>query len=179
MAGPVSRDLGEPIQRTRQFIIHSKQRRKMKNTLQFDFIVDKQKNTITVRREFAAKRQLVWDCHTKSELLDQWFAPKPLTTKTKTMDFREGGHWHYAMVDPDGQEYWGRMDYQTIRPIDHYTALDGFSDQSGALNTELPRSNWDVTFTDASQRTLVQTIVTYKSSDDLQKVIDMGMKEGL
>jgi uncharacterized protein YndB with AHSA1/START domain len=42
-----------------------------------------------------------------------------------------------------------------------------------------PRSTWDVTFTDAPERTLVQTIVTYKSSDDLQKVIDMGMKEGL
>jgi uncharacterized protein YndB with AHSA1/START domain len=72
-----------------------------------------------------------------------------------------------------------RMDYQTISPIDHYTALDGFSDETGAVNAELPRSNWDVTFTDASGRTLVQTIVAYKSSDDLQKVIDMGMKEGL
>jgi uncharacterized protein YndB with AHSA1/START domain len=65
----------------------------MKNTMQFDFIVDKEKNTLTVKREFAANRQLVWDCHTKSELLDQWFAPKPLTTKTKSMAFRDGGHW--------------------------------------------------------------------------------------
>ena len=28
------------------------------------------------------------------------------------------------------------MDYQTISPIDHYTALDGFSDESGALSSE-------------------------------------------
>lgn len=33
----------------------------MANNLQFDFIVDKEKNTITVKREFAAGRQLVWD----------------------------------------------------------------------------------------------------------------------
>lgn len=152
----------------------------MKADLQFDFLVDKENNTLTVRREFAARRQLVWDCHTKSELLDRWFAPKPLTTRTKFMDFREGGHWHYAMVDPDGQEYWGRFDYQTISPIDSYTALDGFCDESGTLNPELPRSNWDVTFTDAADlRTLVQTIVSYKSADDLQKVIDMGMEEGM
>lgn len=152
----------------------------MKADLQFNFLVDKENNTLTVRREFAARRQLVWDCHTKSELLDRWFAPKPLTTRTKFMDFREGGHWHYAMVDPDGQEYWGRFDYQTISPIDSYTALDGFCDESGTLNPELPRSNWDVTFTDAADlRTLVQTIVSYKSADDLQKVIDMGMEEGM
>ena len=75
----------------------------MKQTLHFDFLVDKKKNTITVRREFAANRQLVWDCYTKSELLDQWFAPKPFTTKTKSMEFNDGGHWIYAMIDPDGK----------------------------------------------------------------------------
>ncbi len=106
--------------------------------LQFDFVVDQEKSTITIKREFAGKRQLVWDCHTKSELLDRWFAPKPLTTKTKSMDFREGGHWHYAMVDPTGQEYWGRVDYLTIQPIDNYTSFDGFSDATGALRCPGP-----------------------------------------
>lgn len=38
----------------------------MKHNLQFDFIADKQKNTLTIRREFLADRQLVWDCYTKS-----------------------------------------------------------------------------------------------------------------
>ena len=31
----------------------------MKNNLQFDFLVDKEKNTLTVKREFLANRQLV------------------------------------------------------------------------------------------------------------------------
>jgi uncharacterized protein YndB with AHSA1/START domain len=145
----------------------------------FDFLVDKDKNTITIKREFAAKRQLVWDCYTKSELLDKWFAPKPLTTKTKVMDFSEGGHWYYAMVEPNGQEYWGRMDYQIIQPIDNYTALDGFCDDTGALNPELPRSKWDVTFSDVATHTLVETVVFYTSAEALQQVIQMGLKEGL
>ena len=151
----------------------------MKADLQFDFLADKENSTLTIRREFAAGRQLVWDCYTRSELLDQWFAPKPLTTKTKSMDFREGGHWHYAMVAPDGQEFWGRTDYQTINPIDNYTTLDAFSDETGAVNPDLPRAKWDVTFTDASGHTLVHTVVSYASPADLQKVIDMGMKDGL
>ena len=151
----------------------------MKAELQFDFLVDKEKNTITIKREFAAQRQLVWDCYTKSELLDRWFAPKPLTTKTKFMDFSEGGHWHYAMVEPNGQEYWGRMDYQTIQPTDNYTSLDGFCDDTGALNPELPRSNWNVSFSDMRTHTLVETVVSYTSSEALQQVIKMGLKEGL
>ena len=151
----------------------------MKLSLQFDFLVDKEQNRIIVKREFAAKRQLVWDCHTKRELLDRWFAPKPLTTKTKHMEFKAGGYWHYAMITPDGQSFWSRIDYQTISPIDGYTALDGFSDEAGVVNPDMPRSRWEVTFTDANERTLVTTVVTYNSAEDVQKVVDMGMKEGM
>ena len=147
--------------------------------LQFDFLVDKDKNTITLKREFLANRQLVWDAYTKQELLDQWFAPAPFTTKTKSMDFREGGHWIYVMVDPSGPEYWNRMDYLKIRPIDAYTALDGFCDENGVVNEELPRAAWDVTFSEKGDNTLVQTIVSYNSLSDLETVIQMGMEEGM
>lgn len=51
----------------------------MKSHLLFDFLVDREKNSLTVKCEFAAYRQLVWDAYTKSELLNQWFAPKPMT----------------------------------------------------------------------------------------------------
>jgi uncharacterized protein YndB with AHSA1/START domain len=151
----------------------------MKTALQFDFIVDKQNNSITVKREFAGDRQLVWDCYTKSELLDQWWAPSPFTTKTKSMDFREGGHWLYCMLDPEGKKYWGRMDYTKVNAIDSYEALDAFCDENGEINTQLPRAPWDARFSDAGENTLVVTKVTYKSLADLEAVINMGMQEGL
>jgi len=151
----------------------------MNGKLQFDFLVDRENNTLTIKREFAANRQRVWDCHTKSELLNQWFAPKPLTTKTKSMDFREGGHWHYAMIDPSGTEYWGYTEYLTIDPIDNYTTRDAFSDETGKINSDLPTANWNVTFTDKGGNSLVHTVVTYPSLDGLEKVIEMGMQEGM
>lgn len=147
--------------------------------LQFDFLVDQDNHRITVKREFAAGRQLVWDCHTKRELLDRWFAPKPLTTRTKHMEFKEGGYWHYAMITPEGEAYWNRLDYQAINPIDGYAALDGFCDEAGTVNPAMPRSRWEVAFTDAKQHTLVTTVVQYQSADDVQKAIDMGLKDGM
>ena len=95
------------------------------------------------------------------------------------MSFKEGGYWHYAMVDPEGQEFWARMDYTKINPIDGYSLLDGFCDEKGELNPNLPRATWIATFTDLNQHTLVQTVVTYKSLAELETVINMGMKEGL
>jgi uncharacterized protein YndB with AHSA1/START domain len=150
----------------------------MKHNLYFDFIADKQKNTLTIKREFLGDRQLVWDCYTKSELLDRWFAPKPLTTKTKSMDFSEGGHWHYAMVEPNGTEYWGYTAYVKIKPIDYYTSLDAFSNADAEINEDLPRAEWLVTFTDKGENALVETVVTYKSLSDLEQVIQMGMEQG-
>jgi len=151
----------------------------MKSNLQFDFLVDKTNHTLTIKREFAANRQLVWDAYTKRELLDQWFAPKPLTTKTKSMDFSEGGHWIYAMVEPNGTEYWGRMDYEKIQPIDLYTGWDAFCDENGNFNPDLPRAFWNVTFTDSGENAIVNSVVKYHSLEDLETVINMGMEGGM
>ena len=151
----------------------------MNSHLQFDFLANKENNTLTIRREFKGSRALVWDCYTKSELLDQWFAPTPLTTKTKSMDFREGGHWHYAMVEPDGNEYWNYTDYLTIKPIDNYTSLDAFSNEAGDINKDLPRAHWLVSFSDKGDNALVETVETYNSLADLETVIQMGVEQGL
>ena len=147
--------------------------------LLFDFLVDREKNTITVRREFAADQQLVWDCHTKSELLEKWFAPKPWKARTKSMDFQEGGHWHYAMCGPEGEEHWARMDYITIQAIENFKAWDGFCDAEGEMNAQLPRAEWHSTFEELYDKTLVETVVTYQSLADLETVIQMGIQEGL
>ena len=145
----------------------------------FDFAVDKANATLTVTRDFAAPRRLVWDCHTQAELLDRWFAPKPLTARTASHDFREGGHWHFAMIMPDGQEFWSRQDYIEIHPIDGYTALDAFSDETGAVSPTLPQARWTVSFTEDGRLTRVRTLVVYPSAEDLEKVMAMGMEEGL
>jgi len=151
----------------------------MRPDLQFDFIVDKTTHTLTIRREFLAGRPMVWDCYTKSELLDQWFAPKPLTTRTKSMDFREGGHWHYAMIEPGGTEHWGWTEYRKIKPIDFFTTLDAFSNAAGEINPNLPRAEWLVSFFDKGENALVETVVTYQSLGDLEMVVQMGMEQGM
>lgn len=152
----------------------------MKHDPKFRFMADTTTAILDVRRRFAAPRQLVWDCHTRSELLDRWFAPKPMTTRTASMEFREGGHWHHAMIAEDGTEYWGIVRYDTIDPIDGYTTTDFFSDPSGTPNEDLPASSWVVRFTeDGADATLVHSRITYASPEDLQTVIDMGMEEGM
>ncbi|MBC5991930.1 SRPBCC family protein [Pontibacter cellulosilyticus] len=151
----------------------------MKHDLAFEFSVNKENKTITVKREFAAELPLVWDAYTKSEILDQWWAPKPWKARTKTMDFREGGHWHYAMVGPEGEEHWALATYKTIDPKRRFTALDGFADAEGVVNTEMPQSDWEVSFTPIQELTLVENLITFDDLAQLETTIQMGFKEGL
>ena len=151
----------------------------MKHDLEFEFSVNKENKTITVKREFAAELPLVWDAYTKSEILDQWWAPKPWKARTKTMDFREGGYWHYAMVGPEGEEHWALANYKTIDPKKHFTALDGFADAEGVVNTQMPQSKWEVSFTPKQELTLVENLITFDDLAQLETTIQMGFKEGL
>ena len=151
----------------------------MKHDLAFEFSVNKENKTITVKREFAAELPLVWDAYTKSEILDQWWAPKPWKSRTKSMDFREGGYWHYAMVGPEGEEHWALANYKTIDPKKRFTALDGFVDAEGVVNTEMPQSKWEVCFTPKEEVTLVENLITFDDLAQLETTIQMGFKEGL
>src|SRR5579872_7452036 len=98
----------------------------MNSNLLFDFSLNKENKTITVKREFAAKLDLVWAAWTTSELLDLWWAPKPYQTKTKSMDFRVGGFWLYSMVGPDNMPIWARADYKKINKLKSFSILDAF-----------------------------------------------------
>lgn len=151
----------------------------MKSALFMDFVVDKKNNAITVTREFAAGVALVWDAFTKSEILDQWWAPRPWKARTKTMDFREGGHWHYAMVGPEGEEHWALANYKKIQPQKMFTGLDGFADAEGNINTTMPQSKWDVSFSDGGAETTVTFQITFGDLAQLETTLQMGFKEGL
>lgn len=149
----------------------------MKN-LHFEFTVNKENNTISVTREFAANLNLVWDAWTQSELLDQWWAPKPFKVVTKAQNFTEGGHWLYAMISPDNEAHWCRADYKKIEPHNNYSLLDGFCDENGNLNTDFPRSFWTNKFTQTNATTTVNITIAYDSLADLEKFVALGFKEG-
>ena len=86
----------------------------MNSDLLFDFIVDKENKTIHIRREFNVSLELVWQAWTTAGLLDQWWGPQPWRAETKTMDFREGGQWLYAMVSPEGEKHCAKTDFVSV-----------------------------------------------------------------
>lgn len=148
----------------------------MKNDLQFDFTVDKATKTVIINREFNAELPLVWDAFTKPELLDQWVAPKPWSSKTKHMTFEVGGRRFYAMVSPEGLERWAVQEYTSITPKTNFKMFNTFADQNE--NRELPGSNWDHSFSEQNGITKVSITIINESLERLEKMIEMGFEQG-
>jgi uncharacterized protein YndB with AHSA1/START domain len=148
----------------------------MENNLLFDFNVDKSMKTVSINREFSAELALVWDAFTKPELLDQWVAPKPWMSKTKYMNFEVGGKRFYAMVSPEGLERWSLQEYISISPKTHFKMYNTFADQNE--NPELPGSEWNYNFSEQNGITKVTITIYNESLERLEKMIEMGFKEG-
>ncbi|QEC53042.1 uncharacterized protein YndB with AHSA1/START domain [Anseongella ginsenosidimutans] len=151
----------------------------MKPTLVFDFIVNKENKTIHITREFAASLELVWQAWTTPELLDKWWGPQPWRAETKTMDFREGGFWHYAMVSPEGEKHWSKATFLAIKKEKSFASKGGICDENGTLDPAFPQNLWENNFSPKDNKVQVDMLLTYDTLDDLEKEIEMGFKEGM
>ena len=148
----------------------------MTNSLLFDFSVDKATKTVFITREFNADLSLVWDAFTTPEILDQWVAAKPWTSRTKFMDFKVGGRRFYAMISPEGQERWAIQKYTSISPKTNFKFFNAFADKDE--NPELPGSDWDHTFSEQNGKTTVRITIYNESLARMEKMIEMGFEEG-
>jgi len=144
-----------------------------------NFNVDKVNKKINVEREFAAPLKNVWAAWTQAELLDQWWAPRPWMAVTKSMDFKPGGRWLYAMTGPEGEQHWCSVNYKSVTMQKNFTAVDAFCDENGTpAEPPFPNMFWSNTFNESGNTTTVSIEITFQSFDDLENILQMGFQGG-
>ncbi len=143
-----------------------------------EFTKDLDNKRIHVTREFNAPLTLVWRAWTEKELLDQWWAPKPYKAVTKTLDFKEGGHWLYYMLSPEGDKHWCRFDYEAIEIKSSFSGRDAFCDETGKPTNTMPGMHWENIFSDREGATHVSIEITFEKEEDMEKIIEMGFQDG-
>jgi uncharacterized protein YndB with AHSA1/START domain len=144
------------------------------------FDANKTTGELTIVRTFNAPREKVFAAWSDSEALKTWWGPRTFPTTYSDLDFRVGGHWHYCMTGPDGTESWGKMVYNEIDEPELIVYTDHFSDKDGGVNPDLPTMKISVKFEDLGDgRTKLVSYTKLASPEDLQKVLDMGMEQGL
>lgn len=86
---------------------------------------------ITLTREFAAPRSLVFRAWTDPANLARWWGPHGFTVTTHEFAFRVGGLWRHTMHGPDGTDYPNRVRFDQVVPnerLEYTQDDDGASD---------------------------------------------------
>ena len=71
--------------------------------------------SVALTRLIAAPVARVWRCWTDPVLLPQWFGPEGFVCRTHDIDLREGGHWLFDMIAPDGRVWPNRSRPRDVR----------------------------------------------------------------
>jgi uncharacterized protein YndB with AHSA1/START domain len=90
-------------------------------------------------RTFKAPRDLVFKTWTDPEHLKHWWGPQGFDINVFKFDLQPGGIFHYSMVNPDGDQMWGKFVFREVAGPGKLVFVNSFSDAQG--NTVRPEFN--------------------------------------
>ncbi|WP_276878341.1 SRPBCC family protein [Chryseobacterium joostei] len=143
------------------------------------FNKDFDSNSVYVMKVYKADVSTVWNYFTQSELLDQWWGPKPWRCETLNQDFKEGGIWLYSMVGPNGEKAYAQFKYGEIMEHRSVDWTSAFCDEKGNINEDFSGSKWLVGFTGVEEGVKITINIHYQSQEIMKKILEMGFEEGL
>ncbi|MGX7666758.1 SRPBCC family protein [Flavobacterium pedocola] len=148
----------------------------MNTTIEFQKLPEQKK--IIVTHSYPTTPETVWDAFTKTEMLEQWWAPEPYKAIVLTNTFENGKYMHYYMLSPEGEKHYCIAEYSKIEPLKSYQVLDAFCDENRVINNDFPRMTWQNTFSYENGITTVTNTLSFEKTEDLNKILEMGFEEG-
>ena len=135
--------------------------------------------TLTLVADLAAPPSRAWQLWSDPRQLERWWGPPTWPATFVDHDLTVGGRASYYMTGPDGEQAHGWWRFLTVDEPRLIEFEDGFADESGAPNDELPTTLMRVDLVEADGRTRMTITSTFASAEQLEQVVAMGMVEGL
>ncbi len=84
------------------------------------------------------------------------------------------------MTGPDGDQPRAYWDVQSVDPPHSLVVRDGFANEDGSPNTEMPANEFRVTIEEVGEgRTRMSIVSTFPSTEAMEQLLGLGMEEGL
>ena len=127
---------------------------------------------IVVSRVFNAPRQLVWDAHTKPELVQRWLlGPDNWTMPVCEIDLRVGGKYRYGWANPsDGRAFEMSGVFREIKPVERIVHSERFGDAESQVTMLLA---------EARGKTTMTLTIRYDSRQTRDAAFATGMTTGM
>jgi uncharacterized protein YndB with AHSA1/START domain len=136
--------------------------------------------TMTVEAEFDAAPERVWELWADPRKLERWWGPPVYPATFTRHELVPGGRVEYHMTGPEGDQPRGYWDVVEVEPPRRLVFRDGFANDDGSPNPDLPQMTARVTISDTgSGRTRMSIESEFASAEAMEQVLAMGAEEGL
>jgi len=133
----------------------------------------------TLVAEFTAPPAAVWRTWADPALLQRWWGPPTWPATFTEHALTPGATSHYRMRGPEGREAHG---WWRVTAVDAPHVLefeDGFARPDGSVDDTMPTTAERVEIEAVGGGSRMTLRTRFARADDLQRLLDMGMLEGL
>jgi uncharacterized protein YndB with AHSA1/START domain len=142
---------------------------------------DPENLTLTFVAEFDADVQRVWQVWEDPRQLERWWGPPTWPATFDRHELVAGGSSRYHMTGPDGEKSRGWWKITAVDAPHRLEFDDGFAGDDGEPDDSLGLgvSHAVVTLEEHDGGSRMTTVSTFESAEQLAKMIEMGMEEGM
>ncbi len=136
--------------------------------------------TLTITSSYDAPPDRVWALWENPRLLERWWGPPTYPATFVEHSLTPGATVSYYMTGPEGDRAHGWWEIIAVEPSRRLTFQDGFGDDTGRPNPDMPSMRMEVTLTSRSEGGTTMDITTvFPSPEAMEQVLSMGMDEGM
>ncbi|HEY6532409.1 MAG TPA: SRPBCC domain-containing protein [Acidimicrobiales bacterium] len=145
-----------------------------------DVVKDTETLSLTITSEFPSPIAKVWTLWANPRLLERWWGPPTYPATFTHHDLTPGGHVGYHMTGPEGDQPHGWWRVVAVDPPNGLEFDDGFADEQGVPNPEMPTTRMRVTLEERPEGGTRMAITSvFPSAEIMEQMVNMGMLEGM
>ena len=135
--------------------------------------------TMAITSEFDAPIDRVWKLWADPRQLERWWGPPTYPATFEQLELTTGGSASYYMTGPEGDQPHGWWRILAVDPPHSIEIEDGFADEHGKPNPDMPTMNMRVTFDALGNGTRMTITTTFPSDEAMARILEMGAEEGM
>jgi uncharacterized protein YndB with AHSA1/START domain len=135
--------------------------------------------TLTFVAEFAAGIDRVWQVWEDPRQLERWWGPPTWPATFTRHELAPGSRSAYFMTGADGTKARGWWLVTAVDAPNQLEFDDGFADENGEPDDSIEPVKATITLESAAGTTRMTSLTRFVSLDQLEKMVEMGMEEGM
>jgi uncharacterized protein YndB with AHSA1/START domain len=138
---------------------------------------DVENSSLTLIAEFDAPVERVWELWADPRQLERWWGPPTHPATVEKHELSRNGEVTYFMTGPDGEKSRGWWRVSSADPPFSLGFIDGFANQDGTPNVDMPTTTVDVRLSEHDGRTRMRLHFVFESREHMDQLERWGAFE--